>query len=103
MIREGIMIVGAEIVIDIMIVNVDMIGIVTEIPIGPAVMIQEAAAGHAHGQGNVPGIMIATGIFSLFFLQVFLVYYCPCLIKSGARGFSSFLLLLMYFGSDLHA
>ena len=64
-IREGIMIVGAEIVIDIMIVNVDMIGIVTEILIGPAVMIQEAAAGHAHGQGNVPGIMIATGIFSL--------------------------------------
>ena len=40
---------------------------------------------------------------SRFILQVFLVYYCPCLIKSGARGFSSFLLLLMYFGSDLHA
>jgi hypothetical protein len=60
------MIVGAETVIDIMIVNADMIGIVTEIQIAPAVMIQEAAAGHAHGQrnGSVLGIMIATGTFS---------------------------------------
>ena len=66
-----IMIVRAEIVIDIMIgiadmiVIVDMIVNVTGIWIVPAVMIQEVAVGHAQGQGSVPGIMIATGTCSI--------------------------------------
>ncbi|CAB4316116.1 unnamed protein product [Prunus armeniaca] len=58
----GIMIVGAEIVIGIMIEIADMIASVTEIQIAPAIMIQEVAVGHAHDQGSVPGIMIATGV-----------------------------------------
>ncbi|TQD68580.1 hypothetical protein C1H46_045887 [Malus baccata] len=58
------MIVGAEIAIGTMIEIVDMIAIVTEIQIAPAIMIQEVAGGHAHDRGNVPGIMIATGACS---------------------------------------
>lgn len=54
----GILIVGAEIVIGTMIVIAES---VTEIQTGPAIMIQEVTVGHAHGQGNVPRIMIATG------------------------------------------
>jgi hypothetical protein len=58
-IGAGITIVGAEIVIGIMTVNV--IRSVTEIQIAPVVMIQEVAAGHGQGQWSVPGSMIATG------------------------------------------
>lgn len=63
--EEGTMIVGAEIVIGIMIVIVDMSVSVTEILNIPEVMIQEVDADHVHGLGNAhmigPGIMIVIG------------------------------------------
>lgn len=52
---QGIMIVGAEIVI------VVMIEIVKERETGPAAMIQGVVGDHVHGQGRVLGAMIAIG------------------------------------------
>ncbi|KAF5944146.1 hypothetical protein HYC85_018223 [Camellia sinensis] len=60
--RGGTMIVGAEIVIGIMIVIMGMIESEIEKEIGPATMIQGVVGGHVHGQENVPGTMIATGV-----------------------------------------
>lgn len=60
--RGEIMIVGAEIVIGIMIVIIGMTESAIEKEIGPATMIQGVVGGHAHGQENVPGTMIATGV-----------------------------------------
>lgn len=70
---QGIMIAGAGIVIGIMIGTVDMIVIVIEIQIVPVIMIQEAAAGHARGQRNAPGIMIATGTCYILFWYMLLI------------------------------
>ncbi|GLT52104.1 hypothetical protein SLA2020_254650 [Shorea laevis] len=56
MTEEGIMIVGAEIVTDIVIKN--MIGIMNAL----GLMILEVAIGYAQSLGNAPGIMIATGV-----------------------------------------
>ena len=61
----GIMIVGAETVIDIMIVIMDMIESVRERKIGPTAMIQGVAGGHARGQGTDPGTLTATGTCSI--------------------------------------
>ncbi|KAF7143787.1 hypothetical protein RHSIM_Rhsim05G0167000 [Rhododendron simsii] len=57
---EGITIVGAEIVISIMIMINGMIESMREGEIGHTPMIQGATGGHAHGQWNDPGTMIAT-------------------------------------------
>ena len=72
-IEEGIMIVGAG--TGIMSEIVDTIGSVREIMSAHA-MIQEVAAGHVLGLGNVPGIMIGTGtcfciaLIKLIFLSI---------------------------------
>lgn len=57
----GIMTIGPEIVIGIMIVISGM----TEREINPVAMIPGVVAGRARGQMNVPGIMIVTGTCSM--------------------------------------
>lgn len=78
---EGITIVGAEIVIGIMIVINGMIESMREGEMGHTPMIQGATGGHAHGQGNDPGTMFATGMpCSMHIYQFLLVHehhhYC---------------------------
>lgn len=75
---DGITIVGAEIVIGGM--N-HMIESMREGEIGHTPMIQGATGGHAHGQGNDSGTMIATGMPCSMHLYQFLLvheyhHYC---------------------------